>query len=73
MDRFLARVPHQKYDIAYDEAAKAIWRRKNGGSTELPLILVSCCPYLNKLVHALTSLDQVDGTKPGSIEQLEDA
>lgn len=53
-ERFLAKVPHEKYDIASDEAAKALWKRKNGGITELPMILV-------------------DGARPGSIEDLENA
>lgn len=54
VERFLFKIPHTRYDIASDETAKAMWKRKNGGSTELPMILV-------------------DGVRPGSVEQLEEA
>ena len=42
------------FDCSGDEAAKTMWKRKNGGSMELPFILV-------------------DGTCPGTLEQLEEA
>lgn len=34
-----AKVPFVFKDCAYDEAAKAVFKRKNGGSNEMPLIL----------------------------------
>ncbi|GAA6059759.1 hypothetical protein JCM10212_001967 [Sporobolomyces blumeae] len=35
-----ARVPYAEHDVAGDEKAKSLWKRKNGGKNELPLILV---------------------------------
>jgi glutaredoxin len=37
---FLSNIPHEKLDISYDEAAKALWKKNNGGSTELPMLLI---------------------------------
>jgi len=51
---FLAGIPHERLDIASDEAAKTMFKRKNGGNPELPMILVN-------------------GIRPGSIEDLEEA
>ncbi|GAA5889498.1 hypothetical protein JCM6882_007051 [Rhodosporidiobolus microsporus] len=35
-----ARVSYAEHDVAGDEAAKSMWKRKNGGKNELPFILV---------------------------------
>ncbi|GAA5864800.1 hypothetical protein JCM8547_009236 [Rhodosporidiobolus lusitaniae] len=35
-----ARVPYAEHDVASDEAAKSMWKRKNGGKNELPFLLV---------------------------------
>ncbi|GAA5933287.1 uncharacterized protein JCM15063_001274 [Sporobolomyces koalae] len=34
------RVPYAEHDVAADEKAKSLWKRKNGGKNELPFILV---------------------------------
>lgn len=38
--RYLHAVPHESFDVASDEAAKSLWKRKNKGNNELPFILV---------------------------------
>ncbi|GAA5867000.1 hypothetical protein JCM3774_003751 [Rhodotorula dairenensis] len=35
-----ARVPYREHDVAGDEEAKKLWKRKNGGKNELPFVLV---------------------------------
>ena len=50
----MAKIPHERYDISMDEAAKTLWKRKNAGNSELPMLLV-------------------DGARPGSVEDLENA
>ncbi|GAA5895442.1 uncharacterized protein JCM6883_001511 [Sporobolomyces salmoneus] len=42
-----ARVPYAEHDVASDEAAKSLWKRKNGGKNELPFILVDGEPVGN--------------------------
>ena len=49
-----------------DDEAKALWKRKNGGSTELPMILVD-----NERTWA--HLDYAHRAAVGTIEQLEEA
>ena len=49
-----------------DDEAKALWKRKNGGSTELPMILVD-----NE--RAWARLDYAHEAAVGTIEQLEEA
>lgn len=39
-----ARVPYREHDVAGDEAAKKLWKRKNGGKNELPFVLVDGDP-----------------------------
>ncbi|GAA5982459.1 hypothetical protein JCM11641_006122 [Rhodosporidiobolus odoratus] len=34
-----ARVPYAEHDVAGDEEAKRLWKRKNGGKNELPFVL----------------------------------
>ena len=64
--RFLASIEHEKRDISMDDEAKALWKRKNGGSTELPMILVD-----NE--RAWARLDCAHRAAVGTIEQLEEA
>ncbi|GAA6028817.1 hypothetical protein JCM8097_007409 [Rhodosporidiobolus ruineniae] len=40
-----ARVAYAEHDVASDEQAKSLWKRKNGGKNELPFLLVDGeCP-----------------------------
>ncbi|GAA5971115.1 hypothetical protein JCM21900_004570 [Sporobolomyces salmonicolor] len=42
-----ARVAYAEHDVAGDEAAKSMWKRKNGGKNELPFILIDGEPVGN--------------------------
>ncbi|BGP41253.1 hypothetical protein JCM10450v2_005293 [Rhodotorula kratochvilovae] len=35
-----ARVPYNEHDVAGDEAAKSLWKRKSGNKNELPCLLI---------------------------------
>ncbi|GAA5827345.1 hypothetical protein JCM11251_003775 [Rhodosporidiobolus azoricus] len=48
-----ARVAYAEHDVAGDEAAKSMWKRKNGGKNELPFILVDGEP-----VGSIEDLDE---------------
>ncbi|GAA5920651.1 hypothetical protein JCM1841_006980 [Sporobolomyces salmonicolor] len=48
-----ARVPYAEHDVAGDEAAKSMWKRKNGGKNELPFILIDGEP-----VGSIEDLDE---------------
>ncbi|BGP33250.1 hypothetical protein JCM10296v2_005044 [Rhodotorula toruloides] len=48
-----ARVSYREHDVASDEAAKSMWKRKNGGKNELPCILVDGEP-----VGSIEDLDE---------------
>ncbi|BGP25703.1 hypothetical protein Rt10032_c06g2882 [Rhodotorula toruloides] len=48
-----ARVSYKEHDVASDEAAKSMWKRKNGGKNELPCILVDGEP-----VGSIDDLDE---------------
>ncbi|GAA6020557.1 hypothetical protein JCM11491_000795 [Sporobolomyces phaffii] len=41
------RVPYAEHDVAGDETAKSLWKRKNCGKNELPFILVDGDPVGN--------------------------
>ncbi|GAA6011854.1 hypothetical protein JCM10207_004267 [Rhodosporidiobolus poonsookiae] len=48
-----ARVTYAEHDVAGDEAAKSLWKRKNGGKNELPFLLVDGEP-----VGSIEDLDE---------------
>ncbi|GJN90014.1 hypothetical protein Rhopal_003009-T1 [Rhodotorula paludigena] len=41
------RVPYSEHDVAGDEAAKSLWKRKSGNKNELPFLLVDGEPVGN--------------------------